>query len=988
MSSYFDYTKYNGNYLGIVIQNNDPMKRGRVKVYVPHISPTVYSKWNEVPEDKRFKFLGVNTNSDLSSIIDDLKIILPWADLATPLVGESSSGRFNAYNNLGTTSDSSNLNSTYSSLTSNDIDKNKLNKYSPNLDDIGEKPGNIYDIDWYKLKDAFSDPKETNVNNANKLSYNYKPEVYSNCAKGSFPVISVGAHVWVFFNDGDPLKPVIFGTYYGSEDWKGIFNINSTDNQSVTAVKDGGVDYPGQFENNSLPLKYNNESGKYEPGDYNINTETYRNKYVINQKGGTLAFINTDNREALKLSHYSGSFKEFNNTANIELATNNDQKLILNDQFLTVRGNRNEFTQHDYDNVVQGDVYKKIGNLNYSAFKNWYKEIEEIGNVKQLFEKQRCELYTTINGINLTSTLQKKVGEPTDCPVCNSSSTKYFNYNNSTLPEFVNFIGKGISNSSVDSLYKGFDGLGSIMQAVSFLGNLGQAKIVTALDSLGSVDNSPGKIFGIECPACGGSSQKGRSSSSMDGLWQDSNKQTLLDNLYRSKAKKFAEIEQLMGLGGSEIVEITKHKIETIGMVMNKLPSIRVDMKGKMYISEVVVGDYGVFNNRTPSPLVEQVHVDDLPGGTYTLNVNNKYNLLVGAGGINIKSYGVANIGGMLTNITGEQINIGSELETNIDAGKRLSIVADIINIRQRDRKQVVIEGSLGVTNNVVIQGGLHVEGELTCHHITIPKAAHTTKAQTVYAAPDTDIANLNGSIIGFGVPMAVPPVPYTKGKATFWKPGGAGDENPMGPPYVGYTDSTKVVGKINANQMISYLKGGTIIGTIPPLGIRVSGAAGIMTNAEPVVVYASKTGVGAASTGAPVENPAEDVPTYASEMGTSVGALPVAVLGSGKSMGITTQGGVYPKPVDGDGCVKGSWIAMDPESPAMSPAMMPIVLYGTGRDENCIRVADHSHNIAGMSISLKETCRDVRELAGSPIPAPVTNGPQDRGSTLTGFLV
>ena len=39
--------KYYGNYLGIIIQNNDPLARGRVKIFVPHISPTVYKNWNE-----------------------------------------------------------------------------------------------------------------------------------------------------------------------------------------------------------------------------------------------------------------------------------------------------------------------------------------------------------------------------------------------------------------------------------------------------------------------------------------------------------------------------------------------------------------------------------------------------------------------------------------------------------------------------------------------------------------------------------------------------------------------------------------------------------------------------------------------------------------------------------------------------------------------------------------------------------------------------
>ena len=69
------FKKYNENFLGIVVQNNDPEFRGRIKVFVPHISATVYKKWNEVKKDKRFKFVGKNISSDLSDILDDLKMI-------------------------------------------------------------------------------------------------------------------------------------------------------------------------------------------------------------------------------------------------------------------------------------------------------------------------------------------------------------------------------------------------------------------------------------------------------------------------------------------------------------------------------------------------------------------------------------------------------------------------------------------------------------------------------------------------------------------------------------------------------------------------------------------------------------------------------------------------------------------------------------------------------------------------------------------------
>ena len=54
---------YHGNYLGIVVQNNDPEKRGRIKVFIPHISATVYSGWDSSADDKVFKFIVKNVDS-------------------------------------------------------------------------------------------------------------------------------------------------------------------------------------------------------------------------------------------------------------------------------------------------------------------------------------------------------------------------------------------------------------------------------------------------------------------------------------------------------------------------------------------------------------------------------------------------------------------------------------------------------------------------------------------------------------------------------------------------------------------------------------------------------------------------------------------------------------------------------------------------------------------------------------------------------------
>jgi len=152
-----DYPKYNGNYVGIVLQNNDPQYRGRVKVFVPHISPTVYKGWNDTNEDKNFNFIGALTTNEtgtsidsvsglttgnLTKVLDNLKNILPWAEMAAPLAGGGASGRYNATTGLASISDSSNIDYTEASPISN---------YSQNSDNIGEKPGNVYDIALNKL---------------------------------------------------------------------------------------------------------------------------------------------------------------------------------------------------------------------------------------------------------------------------------------------------------------------------------------------------------------------------------------------------------------------------------------------------------------------------------------------------------------------------------------------------------------------------------------------------------------------------------------------------------------------------------------------------------------------------------------------------------------------------------------------------------------------------------------------------------------------
>lgn len=76
--------KYPGIYIGLVVNTNDPEKRGRVQVFVPNVSTTLFSGWN-----KDGKNLSFTTASFTPPILDRLKNLLPWSEVASNFWGGS-----------------------------------------------------------------------------------------------------------------------------------------------------------------------------------------------------------------------------------------------------------------------------------------------------------------------------------------------------------------------------------------------------------------------------------------------------------------------------------------------------------------------------------------------------------------------------------------------------------------------------------------------------------------------------------------------------------------------------------------------------------------------------------------------------------------------------------------------------------------------------------------------------------------------------------
>jgi len=70
--------------------------------------------------------------------------------------------------------------------------------------------------------------------------------------------------------------------------------------------------------------------------------------------------------------------------------------------------------------------------------------------------------------------------------------------------------------------------------------------------------------------------------------------------------------------------------------------------------------------------------------------------------------------------------------DTNIDGGTNLSVIANLMTLRTRNRQQVVIDDNLGVSQNVVVGGGTYIKGETYLQHVTAPVEFQVTESTKI----------------------------------------------------------------------------------------------------------------------------------------------------------------------------------------------------------------------------------------------------------------
>jgi len=442
--------------------------------------------------------------------------------------------------------------------------------------------------------------------------------------------------------------------------------------------------------------------------------QEYRNKFVWNQRGGALEIVNSTDREAVNISHFSGSNVKLNNMVNSELAANNKQVKVNNDSFETVLNDKNVYTGKDYIERVVENTYK------YKGFSN-QDEIDAVDEWKELYRPiaEKNSQFEILRG-------GKSYPNGVTTPQAGGRAP------NSTISQ---------EHYIINDRWPGY-GLPPVVN-----GDINEVNRYTPVAPIAN----PGVLFGVNPTiadintgsGAGGYASNadgvtkygpGENAATEGGQWSANPAHQSLPEDLLALQEQLNPVEQRMGNGGDEEEFTYRNKVEVVGATTNDYPSVRIDPEGRSQPSEVNVGIDTSYVNVDSVPHVEEVdNSSAFPVGNYTLNVGNKYNVIVGSGGMQLKTSGPVEIGGTSIKVSAHKINLQSAAGVNISSENVVELQS-AKTISLRSNRQILVEPSLGVKNNTIVGGSTYTEGETYLHHVTAPAETQQTEDTILYA--------------------------------------------------------------------------------------------------------------------------------------------------------------------------------------------------------------------------------------------------------------
>lgn len=444
----------------------------------------------------------------------------------------------------------------------------------------------------------------------------------------------------------------------------------------------------------------------------------HRNKAVINQRGASININNTTDQEGIQISQRSGSNILINNILNSELATNNKQVNIVHDDFKTVGGESSEYVNKNKTIRVVENVYNLTGFATedeINAYQSWKDTYRPVANLNSQFKIKRGGFAFPVGDET------KLAGTRRDNPVIGQ---KVYVVEN----RFTGYLGipRRLANADEVTTYVTVPDRTTTTPASEK--KITEGDIQLSAGETGS--NAPGVLeFGAKVIAA-----------TEDSTWQANEPAQKINEAVLAIQDQLSPIEKLMGHEGDEVSFIKRNKFENVGATFNDYPSVRIDEKGRSQPFEMLVADTGIYKNHDYIPHVEEVdNSSNFPCGEDVKIVGNKYARNVGSGGISFKTSGVMELGGATLKAGYKKVNLNASHGIHIgsEAGIELQSLKTIV---LRTNRQVYVESALGVKNNLIVGGGLAVEGETYLQHVTAPLEVQQTQDTILAGKFATDV--------------------------------------------------------------------------------------------------------------------------------------------------------------------------------------------------------------------------------------------------------
>lgn len=486
------------------------------------------------------------------------------------------------------------------------------------------------------------------------------------------------------------------------------------------------------------------------PGDWQNalkdNGHFYKDHNIINQPAGFIEWCNSKGIESFNIIGKDGSGFMLSTRQFALIATKLFKADFLSDATFETKGSLNIHSDKDLNITHLGDSMEITGDVDKSQkYCDQIKsELKPLHDKKQLFEIKRTKFHNS----NDQSSLQEKSGTLAKTPTQDIKITI-------------------LKTTSAMKWTAGSYG-SCFRQLASLTDNKDKHDSFTASGAYAH-DNGWYDLTSMGT---------GESPSTQDGKWDPETTKKDIEKDMVSMTNSLADKEKFLGQNkkpssGNKVVKVLKNKVEMIGTTFNDLPAIRIDPVGKLMPSDLVVDPFGgsVYKTFRAVPLIERVHVDDMPGGDSVVNIGNSWNVNVGSNGIELKTSGSFDFFGTTMRLLSNQIQMNARHNLDLTAGDALFISAPNIVIKPivteleiEDEKgnvrkklpangkkkteklgQLLVDGNLGVVGNTIMKGGLHVEGELSIQHLTTNGEYHITEEDFEFGSS----ANCFSAVVG-----------------------------------------------------------------------------------------------------------------------------------------------------------------------------------------------------------------------------------------------